>query len=242
MEPVNHDCGVREEDLGPYLLGHLDPRREKEVAALVAACVSCSDEVAHLREVVADMARASHPTASDEPYPLASSDRVVTDAGLDRVMMQIRRERRRGWTGRRTVALASAAAVAAITAVIVGSQLLPDPADREVVLARDASGTAADDGASGRVTLDGRSWGTSLVLEASGLSPGETYGVWLERDEGDRLTAGSFVPDSDGTVQLDLSSGLALEDSTAVGIALLPGAQMADAVDVLSARLDQPDG
>ena len=92
-------------------------------------------------------------------------------------------------------------------------------------------------GASASMVLAERRWGTAIDLEVSGLDPDETYGVWLERRAGGRLSAGSFRPDRDGTFQLSLSSGVRLRDSGAVGVAMLPGGRVTEAVDVLTARL-----
>lgn len=235
---MNHRCGVQEDELGPFLLGHLDEDQAAAIAERIAACPSCSSEVAQLRAVVATMAEGSppdevaavvSPTGADTPPMSAAPE------GLANVLTAVRRERlglrpRR----RRFVALGAVAVAAAVTAISVGSIAWPTAPDREVVMAR--QGSVGDAAAS--ATLDGRPWGTAITLQAQGLEPGETYGVWLERREGGRLPAGSFSPSDDGTVTLQLTSGLALADSGAVGVALLPGGVTSEAVDVLAASLD----
>ena len=42
---MKHQCQVLPEELGPYLLGQLEPQEEQRIEALVAECPSCTAEV-----------------------------------------------------------------------------------------------------------------------------------------------------------------------------------------------------
>lgn len=218
MAPVNHVCGVDEEDLGPFLLGQLDDDRAAAVAEQVARCPSCREEVEQLRPVVTVLARSS-------PPPAVRSGPTVGRTG-GQVGGRARRPGRR-----RRVALVAAAVVLLVGAAGAVTAL-PGRSDggRTVVL-------AGAPGASASAVLRERRWGTAIELEVRGLDADATYGVWLERREGGRLPAGSFRPDGDGTFRLSLATALPLDDSRAVGVALLPGGRAADAVDVLTAPL-----
>ena len=56
---MKHQCQVLPEELGPYLLGQLDPHDEQRIATLVADCPSCTADVHALRPVVAALALTS---------------------------------------------------------------------------------------------------------------------------------------------------------------------------------------
>lgn len=230
MGTVNHSCSVREEDLGPYLLGQLPPEEADAVARQVTQCPSCSAEVARLRPVVAALAASPPPSSVGEPAPTSVAP------GWDRVLTSVRHERRSGV--RRRTLLAAAAALVLGAGGVAAVRALDDDEDTTAAPPDGLAVTLAGvSGASASMVLGERRWGTAIDLEVSGLDPDETYGVWLERRAGGRLSAGSFRPDRDGTFQLSLSSGLQLRDSGAVGVALLPGGRVTEAVDVLSAQL-----
>lgn len=231
MGQVNHSCRVSEEDLGPYLLGQLPSGRAEEVAAEVASCPSCAAEVARLRPVVTAM------TAASAPEDLGRRTAPLADpSSLAEVLASVRRAQRSRSRRRAAIAaggLAAAVALGAAVPVFLGA----GEQDRRVALARSGAASPESADATASMVLSERGWGTAIKLEVSGLRPEQTYGVWLERREGGRLPAGSFRPDDDGTVQISLSSALDLSDSAAVGVAVLPGGVVADAVDVLSADL-----
>jgi anti-sigma-K factor RskA len=218
---VKHECLVRPEDLGPYLLRQLDSEVEARIGALVAACPSCTEEVRVLRPVVTALGRAT--TTPERVALLTDTDVARPDpqAGFDGLLTAVRRERarRRGRTWRAAAAAAVVAAVLTLGAVAVVSQ-------------RDAGGghvvaLVGTGQARGSAVVSERAWGTAIVLTVRGLKPGKPYGAWLEDRSGDRVPAGTFTPASDGTVRLDLSALMSLHDTAAVGVTQLGG------VDVL---------
>lgn len=233
MEPVNHACGVGQEDLGPFLLGQLDGHRSTAVAAQVAACPTCSAEVERLRPVVAALARSSPPPAEPgERNPGATGGTGATAApvsGADRTVPRRRRPVRRSPRRRRLAVGATALVLVAAVGSVVLLNGRTDVGERVAL--------AGAPGVSASAVLQERRWGTAIELEVRGLDAGTVYGVWLERREGGRVPAGTFRPDGSGTFRLALASAEQLDDSRAVGIAELPGGRVADAVDVAAATL-----
>jgi hypothetical protein len=161
------------------------------------------------------------PGALGEPVPMPSATLAT------RIEERIRAERRADGRRRRRVAVrvAAAAAVAAVL-VIIGAVALRDDqrtVDRRLV----AVGPAA---ISADARLVERSWGTSVTINANGLSPGITYGAWLERADGSRVPAGTFRAETDRVV-VTLAAALPLDEGRAVGVSTLDG------TDVLRAPL-----
>jgi anti-sigma factor RsiW len=215
---VTHQCALGPEDLGPYLLGQLSADDAARVAAALAACPTCTEEVAELLPTVAAMAV----TVPDEGHP-ASLPASSLNQVLDAVDQQ-----RRASTGNRRALLAVAAVVAAVAFALAAGLVIgldgPRP-DGETLRLKSASGASAE------VVLDGRSWGTAMALEVSGLDPEVTYGAWLARRDGKRVPAGSFRSNARGWAKVELGGALSRSDCGSLGVATLEGA------DVLSAKL-----
>jgi Anti-sigma-K factor rskA len=211
---MRHECPVRPEDVGPYLLGQLGPDEAAAVAETVDACPSCAAEVARLRPVVQALARGTAPLEEEAP--------TAPPPALERVLASVRDERteRRRRLHRR-VALAAAAAVL-VFATAVGAVVLSERgADaggggRDVAL----SGSSA---AAGNVEMSGHLWGTAMTLEVRGLTPGTSYGAWLADRSGKRVSAGTFRPTATGSAHLELSASLPLPDASAVGVTEIGG-------------------
>jgi hypothetical protein len=83
---------------------------------------------------------------------------------------------------------------------------------------------------SGQASLSERSFGTRVTLDLRGLTPGTTYGAWLERADGSRVLAGTFRADSP-SLELTLTAALPLDEGRAVGVSTVDGQ------DVLRAEL-----
>ncbi len=100
---MRHDCSVRAEDLGPYLLGQLSDIEAAGLKHDIDACPSCTAEVERLRPVVVALALATAP----------SEDAAVTAPvpALDRVLHSVRTEQAAIRRRRRTTAIAVAASL-----------------------------------------------------------------------------------------------------------------------------------
>lgn len=227
MGPVRHVCDVRPEDLGPYLLGNLEPERVGSVAAQIEDCPACAAEVRRLRPVVAAMSGATPPEEGEQPATIRASV-------LDQVLDTVRQEQRSGRTRNRRLALGAAAAVL-VAAAGAGAVVVTSGSDDP-----DGEGTAqvaltGEGGVAATAVLDPREWGTAIEMEVSGLDPGKVYGAWLEAPDGERVGAGTFRPDEEGSARLVLSAALQVEESGAIGVSWIGGEQR---VDVLRADLD----
>jgi hypothetical protein len=68
-------------------------------------------------------------------------------------------------------------------------------------------------------TLEPRPWGSDVSVRVRGFPPGTLCNVWLRREDGERIPAGSFryvyAGESDDA---ELSSGLDPPDVTAIGV------------------------
>ena len=125
---------------------------------------------------------------------------------------------RRGPHLRRGIALALvAAAVALIAGIGIAVQLSRDDAtvERQLVAISAAPVRA-------QARLAEQPWGTSVTIEASGLSVGTTYGAWLERADGSRVVAGTFRADTD-RVLVTLAAAIPLAEGRAVGVSTVEG-------------------
>ena len=214
MGAVKHQCQVLPEELGPYLLGQLDPEEELRIAALVAECPSCTAEVHSLRPVVAALALTS---SSAEPTQSVTPTPPPPPPGLEGVLSTVRRERaqRRGTSWRVTAAAAVVALVVGIGGTVA---VLRDSSDDGRSYALAGQGTAH-----GSAVCWERDWGTAISLRVAGLEPGEPYGAWMEDRSGDRVPAGTFTATSDGTMRMDLSARISLGDAAAFGVTLIDG-------------------
>lgn len=213
---MRHDCLLRAEDLGPYLLGGLEQQDRDRVAQLLLECPTCAAEVERLAPVVAALGRVPVGTTAPPVVRLAP-------AGLDRVLASMAKER----AGRRRRVLTrvglAAAGVAVVSAAAAGLLGRAGDDGQEVAL-------AGGGGAAGTAVVADRGWGTSVSLEVRGLRPGRTYGAWLADERGDRTSAGTFRATADGTARLDLAASLRLGRARVVGVTLLGGPDVLRAV------------
>jgi hypothetical protein len=218
---MRHECSVREEDLGPYLLGQLDPYEARRVAEAVDSCACCTEEVRRLRPVVQALARGV-PGLDDEPIP-------APEPALDRALATMHDAQAARRRRARSRAVLAAAALVLVIAGAVGGVVIAGgedrPSSRDVTLIGQGAAT-------GSVELSRREWGSALVLEVNGLAPGKAYGAWLADESGQRVPAGTFRPTSDGSARLEGAASLRLGDAATVGVTELGGE------DVLRATLN----
>jgi hypothetical protein len=105
-----------------------------------------------------------------------------------------------------------AAATAALLIAVVGSG--PSGTTSETVAFR-----ALPTDASAQATLEPRPWGSEVNVRVRGFRPGTLCTVWLRRENGTKVTAGSFRYVYDGeSDEAGLSSGVAPGDATEIGL------------------------
>ncbi len=196
-------CDEWQEHLAGWLVAQLPPEDEAALVDHLATCATCRAEADSLMSVAAltlgaDPGSVPWQPSVDEPPPADLADRIVARVGSERRSQRWRR---------------GLLAAAAVVAVVVGLVALrPEDASLDgepVVFARQPAGAEA----SAVVAPDGD--GSVVELTASGLDPDVTYAFWLTPPGGtypQRVAAGTFRPDEDGTVDVRLHSPLPAAD------------------------------
>lgn len=218
---MRHECSVRPEDLGPFLLGQLRHDEATIVAEAVATCPSCTAEVERLVPVAAALARV--------PMPVDEDAAIAPSPALERVLASVRDERAAVRRRVRSRVVLAAASVAVLCAAVVAGVLgLRDGSDgRDIALVGRSS-------AWGDAVVAERGWGTAITLNVGGLRPGTTYGAWLADRKGQRVPAGTFKPTADGQAHVVLAASMSLSEADAIGVTVIDNGAGAD---VLTADL-----
>jgi hypothetical protein len=206
--PHPEACAEWQGALAAYVTAQGDPSQEAALLAHLEGCAACRAEADGLLAVaavalVADPERAAGTSPAGAPDAGPAVDLAPpTDLG-DRIAARVRAERR-GHLRRR--ALVAAAGAAAAAAVLVGALVATSGDDGPARL--DGEEFAFTVGEGEAVVAPYDDGGSSQVqLVATGLDPDLTYALWLSvpgggRDE--RVPAGTFRPDDDGTVDVQL--------------------------------------
>lgn len=217
MKETPSQCAECRVLLGGHVLGALEPEEELEVERHVADCPECArerDELARL-PVLLDCAG-----PATEPRELPSP--ALEEAVLDRFARERPHERPAHPSGRRRQAAtvvrdalarlrrpvpAAIAGALAAAAIVLGVELGGSGAPGESYQAR-LVGVSQAHGATAFARLVTRQDGTVVHLRVRGLhsSPGDIYEVWCIRDDGDRVTAGTFRVDRAGTADVALTT------------------------------------
>jgi hypothetical protein len=200
------DCRHWREDIGAYLLGGLADERRTALLAHLDGCPNCNAELAELAEVARVMPAAD---------PLRNHQREVPSHSLmDSILGAIAGERRarRARLTRRVVA--AVAIAAAIVLGVFAVAILPDDSTQSTVELAGAS--ARGDSTASLEYLPG---GTRIDLSIDGLPLEETYYVWLEDSDGERIPAGTFwTPDEAGSLNLKFTAAISLRRCEGIGI------------------------
>jgi anti-sigma-K factor RskA len=197
--------------LGPYVLGHLEADEAARVRAHLDGCETCRAQADELSSVAALL-------------PLADPGRLGTSIQpperlLDEVLARIEAERREDTRGRRRSFLVGMG-VAAVVAILVavGLTWAPFGDDGEVV-----SLAAVRSGVAGEAVIHRDRDNTWVELTASGLTEGETYGLWLEETvTRERVRLGTFTA-IEGNVYISLYSTLSRERAAVIGVSSTDG-------------------
>lgn len=205
--------------LGAYVLGQLGDRDRAPVEEHLADCAACRAELSELRPIAAALSGLDPTLTAQADPPVDLGDRVVQRIQTRR-QAAIRRTRiRRG---------AGALLVAASIAVAFGigtwwSGPRNDPPVVAVALRQVAPGVEADAG------LVKHTWGTELKLEATGLVDGASYSVTFVRDDGRRVSAGSFTGTGSSAVRCSVNAALPIDDAAGLTITDAAGAVVIEA-------------
>jgi anti-sigma-K factor RskA len=178
--------------LGPYVMGALELREEREVEDHLKGCASCREEAQDLRlahEHLADLAY----TTEAPPHDLKG--RVV--AGIPR----------RG-ARRRVPSWVAAVAAAVCVLALLGALLTPDLFGGRALAAATLSPTDRAPDAGGKVSIQGAGENMEVRLEAWGLPAckhEQYYELWLVEGK-ERVSAGSFTVGQSGQVDVSMNA------------------------------------
>ena len=186
--------------LGAYVLDLLSDDEATGVRAHVDGCVACAAQLQELADLPAALRRVDPDRPGDQPQPPRDLGERIS-ATLAAETRAARRVRSSRWA-----ALAAALSAVLAVAVVTTVSRPPAPAPRETVALVDVTpGIEAD------AELIAHTWGTEVILVASGLVHGGTYVVTFQDSAGRDFLAGSFLGVGDKPVVCRLNAALLRE-------------------------------
>ena len=192
-------CRSHAEQVGPYVLGALEPDEMEEMRGHLANCPRCAAEARSLAELPAllDLVSADAQVAVPSPG--------LEDEVLDRFVRERARSapRRRRWPRLAIPAVAVAVVVAAVLVAVI-------PGPNTAYAHADLWSLPAGGGAEGTADVAEVDAGTRVKLSADHLPVmrGRTYELWCVRTDGRWIRGGSFRADSDGTAAAELTAAV----------------------------------
>ena len=179
------ECREWRERIGALVLGQLTEDERFAVEAHLEGCPACRAEAEALAPVAAMLRRADPDRLSPAPEPPAElGERIARRIAAER--RAERRRRRRTRFGLAAAGAAAAAAAAALLVVVLGGSSPSTPVgDRRLPLApaRRLGRGQPRCPAHGEATIS---------VQVRGFRRGTLCQVWLRRDDGTRVPAGSF--------------------------------------------------
>jgi anti-sigma-K factor RskA len=203
--------------LGGYVLGALEPGESVVVERHLAACSNCAGEHAQLRALPALLDLAGHDDAVPVVAPGALEEAVLDGVGRDHRSPKPRpprtRLRRVSSLLLRPLPAAGALAAAAIALGVILATGGAPVTDAEAYHATLGAVPGAR-GATASARLASFRQGTHVDLEVSGLRgiPGAIYELWCVRDDGEKVSAGTFRVDRSGHADVALTTAAMPED------------------------------
>ena len=193
-------CRSHADQVGPYVLGALEPLEMDEMRAHLAGCARCAAEVRSLAELPALLDLVQEDAEVAVPSP------GLEDLVLDRFVSERARSAPRGsrWPRLAIPAVAVAALVAALLVIV-----LPGGSNTAYAHAELWS-LPAGGGAEGTADVAEVAAGTRVKLRADHLPVmrGTSYELWCVRTDGRWINGGTFHARSDGTAAADLTAAV----------------------------------
>jgi hypothetical protein len=192
-------CRSHAEQVGPYVLGALEPDEMEEMRGHLADCPRCAAEARSLAALPAllDLVSADAQVAVPSPG--------LEDEVLDRFVRERARSAppRRRWPRLAIPAVAVAVVVAAVLVAVI-------PGPNTAYAHADLWSLPAGGGAEGTADVAEVDAGTRVKLNADHLPVmrGRTYELWCVRTDGRWIRGGSFRADSDGTAAAELTAAV----------------------------------
>jgi hypothetical protein len=206
--------------LGGYVLNALEPDDAEAVRRHLAACDGCASEYGQMSGIPALLDVAGGVEREFEQPPAALEEAVLDRFAREppgarapgerdhprRPLRQRLRAARRSLTRPFPAALTGALAAAAVTAAII---TIPggDEASADIYRAS-LAGTSSIPGASAEAELKVFASGTHVDLSVHGLrgQPDSVYELWCIRDDGVKISAGTFRTDASGRAEVALTT------------------------------------
>ena len=234
--------------LGGYVLHALEPDEAETVRCHLDECAACAAEHGQLTSVPSMLDAAGADETAIEQPPAALEEAVLDrfarehpglPAGLDEPPRRKRfRERLRAalrpFSRPLPAALAGAVAAAAVTAAII---VLPGSSHTGGELYQASlAGSPAAPGATASAHLKVLETGTHVNLAVRGLrgNPGSVYELWCIRDDGQKVSAGTFRTDASGRANVNLTTAAIPGEYQKLGIERKPG------VNVMAGQIQFP--
>lgn len=218
--------------IGGYVLGALEPDDAAAVARHITECADCAAEYERLADIPdlltlagADETVAEAPPAALEEAVLDRFAREHREHREHRAQRATERRRRRDAIRARLAALGRslrrplpAAAVGALSAAAVAAALVVggpvggggrDGWGSGDTYQANLTGSPAAPGAQAFAKLETTSAGTRVWLHVRGLrgNPDDLYELWCVRDDGTKVSAGTFRVNARGQAAVDLTTG-----------------------------------
>jgi anti-sigma-K factor RskA len=227
--------------VGGYVLGALEPDEAAAVRRHITECPECATEHARLASLPDLLTLVSSEDSAAEHPPAA-----LEEAVLDRFAREHRTDRGEGdRPARRTLrgrlaaplrplrrplpaavagALTAAAAAAALVLFVGGG----GAAEEGRVYAAKLSGTSAEAGARAHAKLTTSSSGTRVYLKVRGLrgNPDDLYELWCVKDDGTKISAGTFRVDARGEAAVNLTTAAVPGQYHRMAVERKPGEQV----------------
>jgi Anti-sigma-K factor rskA/Putative zinc-finger len=220
--------------LGGYVLHALEPDEAETVRLHLAECASCAAEHADLVDIPS-LLDAAGSEETPTPHPPAALEEAVLDRfarehpGASTSTSPPRRRIRdrlrsalKPFSRPIPAALAGATAAAAVTAALI---VLPGGShDSTELYHASLAGSPAAPGATASARLEVLEAGTHVNLSVHGLrgSPGSVYELWCIRDDGRKVSAGTFRTDASGNADVNLTTAAIPEEYHRLGIERKP--------------------
>lgn len=198
-----------------HALGRLDPAAAVALQAHLDGCPHCRAELRELREVAGALRQADPERVAEEP---AGPPPALHEAVFSAVDEERGRDRRRRATLLTAAATATAAAAVVLFVTLGGLFTSQFTSQQSPTTAQPVAFTAEPPGVHASASLENRNFGTSVALDVTGLQQGQRYAVWLERPDGSRMAAGSFIAGGPKKMSMQLAVGLPMPEVAALGV------------------------
>jgi Anti-sigma-K factor rskA/Putative zinc-finger len=233
--------------LGGYVLHALEPDEAETVSRHLADCAACAAEHGQLMTIPPILDAAGADETPIEHPPAALEEAVLDRFAREHPGHPAEQQRPRRKTFRQRIraalrplarplpaALAGALAAAAVTAAII---VLPGSSRESGELYQASlSGSPAAPGATASARLKVLDTGTDVNLAVHGLrgGPGSVYELWCIRDDGQKVSAGTFRTDASGNANVNLTTAAIPGEYQKLGVERKPG------VNVMAGEIQFP--